>query len=61
MNAKTRTDYLKMANEVVQIILENLDRSLDFRDVAGVVSVSPFHVHRIFSALAGESINEMPV
>lgn len=48
-----------MANEVVQIILNNLDRPLDFRDVAGVVAVSPFHVHRIFSALAGESINEM--
>lgn len=59
MNANTRTDYLKMANEVIQIILDHLDRPLDWRDVAGVVCVSPFHAHRIFSALAGESINEM--
>ena len=48
-----------MANEVIQIILDHLDRPIHFRDVAGVVAVSPFHVHRIFSALAGESINEM--
>lgn len=59
MNASTRSNYLKMANEIVQIILVNLDRPLDFRDVAGVVAMSPFHVHRVFSALAGESINEM--
>ncbi|MEI7578157.1 MAG: AraC family transcriptional regulator [Armatimonadota bacterium] len=59
MNASTRSDYLKMANEIVQVILANLDRPLDFRDVADVVAMSPFHVHRVFSALAGESINEM--
>ncbi len=52
-----RREYLARINRALDYIEQNLDRPLTLRDIAEVANFSPYHFHRLFSALVGEPLN----
>lgn len=51
-------DYLQRINAAIDLILNNLDKPLPLDTVAAAAGFSPFHFHRIFKALQGETLLE---
>lgn len=49
--------YLERVNRAIDFILQHLDQAPRLEDVARVACFSPFHFHRIFRLLMGESLN----
>lgn len=52
----TRKDYIARINRVIDFIDENLDQELTLEKLAAVANFSPYHFHRIFSAMVGETL-----
>ena len=53
----TVDDYLQRVNAAIDYIVGNLDQSLDLDTLAGVAYFSPFHFHRVFKSVTGETLN----
>lgn len=53
-----RQEYVDRLNQVINHIHASLDRPLSLNELAGVAGFSPFHFHRIFKSLAGETLGE---
>lgn len=51
-----RKEYLTRINRVLGYIDRHLDEELTVGKLAGVANFSPFHFHRLFSALTGEPL-----
>jgi len=51
-------EYQARIDRVIGYIEENLSNSISLADVAEVSFFSPYHFHRIFSAMMNESIND---
>ncbi len=51
-----RREYLSRINRVIDYIEINLDKVLSLEELAGVAHFSPYHFHRIFRAVMGESL-----
>ncbi len=54
---KTRKEYLKRINSVLDFIEKNLDSSLSLEQLSKKANYSPFHFHRVFSTIVGERLN----
>src|SRR5262249_25834145 len=54
----THDTYRQRILKVQLHIQEHLDEDLSLERLARIAHFSPFHFHRIFSALAGESVHE---
>lgn len=52
-----RRQYIRRINRVMDYIETNLDGELNLETLARVASFSPFHFHRLFSAMTGETLN----
>lgn len=52
---RSRIEYLTRINRVMDHIDGHLDESLELKDVAEVAGFSPYHFHRIFAFLVGET------
>lgn len=52
---KSRAEYLSRINLVMDYIDRNLEHPLDLNVIASIASFSPFHFHRIFTFLIGET------
>lgn len=50
-------EYKSRVNRVIDYIEANIDRDLSLGELAKVAHFSPFHFHRIFSAMVGETLN----
>lgn len=59
MNAKekSRQEYTARINRVTDYIERHLDEAITLDSLARIACFSPFHFHRIFSALTNETIN----
>lgn len=55
---KLRKEYTQRINAAMDYINENLCGKIRLEDIAKSAYFSPFHFHRIFSALVGETVNE---
>lgn len=55
--AKSAT-YVARVNRAIDYIVQQLDESLSLEVVARKAGFSPFHFHRIFRSLTGESLHE---
>ncbi|MCP4214449.1 MAG: AraC family transcriptional regulator [bacterium] len=55
---ESRLEYLYRINKVVQYIDSHLDEKLSLELLAETAYFSPFHFHRIFKAMTGETPNE---
>ena len=53
-----RDEYVARVNRVMDYVEQNLDRALRLDELARVANFSPFHFHRIFSALVGETLSD---
>ncbi|MBS0661185.1 MAG: AraC family transcriptional regulator [Verrucomicrobia bacterium] len=56
MQPTLEQDYRRRFDRVVDHILEHLPERLTVRRLAAVAHFSPFHFHRLFQALVGESV-----
>ncbi len=50
--------YAQRIQRVVDYLAEHLDDPLDFGTLAGVACFSPYHFHRIYRGLLGETVND---
>ena len=53
---KKNTEYISRINRVIDYIETHLDEELNLQTLAGVANFSPYHFHRIFHAMTGESL-----
>lgn len=53
-----RQEYTARINRVMDYIGANLDQEISLETLAGVANFSPFHFHRLFRALVGETLGE---
>jgi len=51
-------DYVQRVNRAVDHVLTHLDAPLDLEAVARVACFSPFHFHRVFRSLMGETLHQ---
>ena len=56
--AKSPGGYSERVQRVVDYVGGNLDRSLSLETLAEVAHLSPYHFHRIYRALLGETVND---
>jgi AraC family transcriptional regulator len=54
----SRTEYIRRLNRVLDFIYNNLDQELTLKVLADVAGFSPFHFHRLFKSLVGETLND---
>lgn len=52
----TRSDYSVRLNRVITWLTEHLDSTLDLARLAEVACMSPYHFHRIYHAMQGETV-----
>jgi len=52
-----RESYTGRVNAVIDYVEANVGRELSLEELAGVAHFSPFHFHRIFRAMVGETLN----
>ena len=50
-------EYRSRINRVIDYIEVNVDKDLSLNELAQVAHFSPFHFHRIFRAMVGETLN----
>ena len=55
---KSHVEYIKRINKAFEFINNNLDQTIQLDDVAKASHFSPYHFHRIFHALVGETVND---
>lgn len=53
---KERIDYQERLNRVIGFIHDHLDEEIDLNRLADVACLSPYHWHRIYTAMNGETI-----
>lgn len=58
MRAITLQDYKRRVLRVLVHIQQHLDDSLPLKELAGLACFSPYHFHRIFRGMVGESVRE---
>jgi AraC family transcriptional regulator len=58
MKEETSEDYLAWMLRVLVHIQQNLDATLPLEELAAIALFPPFHFHRIFRGLIGESVKE---
>jgi len=54
----SREDYISRINKVMDYIETNLDTEMQLGELAKVASFSPYHFHRIFRGMVGETLRE---
>ena len=52
-----RWEYTRRLNRVVNHISEHLDEPLTLGELAGVAGFSPYHFHRVFTGVTGETLS----
>jgi AraC family transcriptional regulator len=58
MLLKTEHDYRNRILRVLVHIQSNLDQALPLEELARIAHFSPFHFHRVFRGMVGESVKE---
>ncbi len=53
----SKSIYISRINRVTEYLRANLDQSPSLEELAKVAYFSPFHFHRIFTAVTGETVN----
>lgn len=57
-SSKTQKDYIARINKVIHYITENFSDNINLKILADIACFSPFHFHRVFNAIVGETPNE---
>ena len=51
----SRQEYISRINKVMNYVDKHIDQTLSLGALAGIANFSPFHFHRIFTVLTGET------
>ena len=51
-------DYVARVNRAIDYVVSHLAEPLNLAEVSKAAGFSPFHFHRVFKALLGETVNE---
>ena len=57
IKASTSAEYIRRIDKAFSFIESHLDQLIRLEDIARASHFSPFHFHRIFHALVGETVN----
>lgn len=52
---KSKIEYISRINRVMDYVDEHLDQPLELKTIAAIANFSPFHFHRVFTFLIGET------
>lgn len=55
LQERSRIEYRSRINRVMDYIDQHLDQTLELKTIAEIANFSPFHFHRIFTFLIGET------
>ncbi|MBN1271592.1 MAG: AraC family transcriptional regulator [Candidatus Aminicenantes bacterium] len=55
---QVREEYVSRINRVIDYIEAHIEKNLHLADIARVAHFSPYHFHRIFKAMVGETLNQ---
>jgi AraC family transcriptional regulator len=58
MKTTTRLSYAKRIERVVEFLATHLDDTLDIHRLAEEAHLSPYHFHRVYVAMMGETVTE---
>jgi len=58
MKASTAQDYRERVVRTLLYIQQHLDEELDYAALASVAAFSPFHFHRVFRGICGETVTQ---
>lgn len=58
MKTTTRLSYAARIERAQQYLLEHLDDAIDLTRIAAVAHFSPYHFHRVYVAIVGETVAE---
>jgi AraC family transcriptional regulator len=56
-----REEYIAWINRVMDYVEKNYNKALILDGLADIAGFSRFHFHRIFSAMAGEPLNQFVI
>jgi len=59
MKPETRSYYEQIVQRAVELVGDHLDQALDLETIAREACLSPFHFHRIFRGMVGETPLEL--
>ena len=51
-------EYIKRINSALEYIDKHIEEKLTLETIATIAHYSPYHFHRIFKAVIGETLNE---
>ena len=54
-NETNRPEYISRINKVMDYVDKHIDQTLNLDVLAGIANFSPYHFHRIFTVLTGET------
>lgn len=55
---RSQAEYVRRINMAFNYIDEHIDQNIQLDDIANSSHFSPFHFHRLFHALVGETVND---
>ena len=55
MKPETRDNYIKRINRVVGYLNQQVIATPSLQDLADIAAISPFHFHRVYRAITGET------
>jgi AraC family transcriptional regulator len=58
IKTSTREQYAKRLDKVVMYLADHLDAELDIHRLAEEAHLSPYHFHRVYAAMVGETVAE---
>lgn len=58
-NPQVHREYTRRIDRVIDYLRGNPDRQAKLEELAKVACFSEFHFHRIFSAVSGETLNDV--
>jgi AraC family transcriptional regulator len=58
---QVNSEYTRRINRVIDYLRANLDRPVKLKELARVACFSEFHFHRVFGAVAGETLNNFTI
>lgn len=58
IKARTSAEYIRRINKTLEFIDNHLDQAIQLEDAARASHFSPYHFHRLFHALVGETVND---
>lgn len=57
-SSRTQSEYARRINNALEFIEQHLDETIRLNDVAKASYFSPYHFHRLFHGLVGETVND---